>query len=145
LATVALYTTNSSSKRTIDASQSLTTPPASFELVQAVHNAGYLGAVPVESEQGATRYVGQSLRRLRGQCRHHALPSAGFRQLPPFGGFRNVVSAGSVGVNASDSVAFRFTGWAAGTAPADGSVQNCSGTAVPVATVDGNWGSAFSR
>ena len=149
LATVALYTVNSSSKRTIDASQSLDdTARFVFELVgQGVHNAGYLGAVPVESEQGATRYT---LANLFDACEASAgttpCPVLGFDNSSPSVGSLNVVSAGSGGVNASDSVAFRFNGVGRrdGTT-ADGSVQNCSGTAVPVATVDAELGlSVFS-
>lgn len=149
LGTVALYTVNSSSKRTIDASQTLDdTARFVFELVgQAVHNAGFPGAVPVNSAPGTTAFT---LVNPFDGCESSAsttpCPVLGFDNSNPTVSATKAVSTGSASVNASDSLALRFNG--AGPrdgSSADGSVQNCNGAAVPMATLDADLGlSVFS-
>lgn len=138
MATVALYSVNSSSKRTVDASQSLDdTARFAFELIgQAIHDAGYPGAVPEESDTGLTRRtLANPFDLCVGSSDTKPCPILGFDNSKVASTQGSVGSKDSGGVNSSDSLAIRFNG-ASDSAQArqkgegNGSVKTCGGNSV---------------
>lgn len=130
MATVALYSVNSSSKRTIDASQALDdTARYVFELIgQAARDAGYPGAIPDENAAGTAR---TTLVNLFDDCELNAsstpCPVLGFDNAK-VGSSGYGESAGADGINDSDSLALRFNG--APESASGGTVLSCAGTTV---------------
>lgn len=141
LATVALYTVNSSSKRTVDASQELDdTARFVFELVgQALRNAGYPNSVPIEEAVGTYSNLFDGC---AGTANTEPCPVLGFDDSVVSGS--NYGAAGSGAPNASDSLAVRFYGSsqrnASGLMVTDGTVVTCSGRRVQASTVAGELG-----
>lgn len=138
MATVALYSVNSSSKRTVDASQGLDdTARFAFELIgQAIHDAGYPGAVPEESDTGLTRRtLSNPFDLCVGSSDTKPCPILGFDNSKVASTQGAVGGASSGGVNGSDSLAIRFNG-ASDSAQArqqgrgNGSVKTCGGNSV---------------
>jgi len=147
--TVALYTVNAGSSRTVDASQSLDdTARFVFEVVgQAIRNAGYPGMVPEEMDEG-----GASLRtvaNLFNAC------TADSNKIPcPILGFDNkkiksikdgAMTTSNNGYNNSDVLSIRFNGASSGTeqrttAEGNSSLITCTGRPVGSARTDDELG-----
>ena len=148
-ATVALYSVNSGSNKTVDASQGLDdTARFVFEIVgQAIRNAGYPGAVPAESDAQTRRTVVNLFD--EKDCIDNAstkpCPILGFDNSKVTSTKGSSGSSGSGGVNASDSLAVRFNG-ASGSAKkreeerGDGSFTTCGGNAVALVTEESQLG-----
>lgn len=144
VATVALYGVNSSSKRTVDASQGMDdTARFVFEMVgQGLRNAGFPSPVVVESA-GAT--YSNLFDACAGTANTEPCPLLGFdNSVVNTSSSTSYGSSGSGAPNSSDSLALRYYGASqrdsTGSFVADGSVQTCGGRSVPASTVSGELG-----
>lgn len=156
VATVALYSVNSSGKRTVDASQQLDdTARFAFQLIgEAVRNAGYANSAMLTrgiESGGALAAPGGTVSNLFNLCE----TTANTTPCPVLGFDNSKISSSDFGSkdsgapNSSDSLAIRFYGSGAdgrsGKPLADGTMRTCNGTAVAASasglpTVEGELG-----
>lgn len=148
MATVALYGANAAGKRTVDASQTMDdTARFVFEMIgQAIRNAGYPSAVTLE---GPVITYSNLFDSCDASANTEPCPVLGFDNSLVTASSTNFGSAGSGGVNGSDSLAIRFYGSSrfnsAGGWVADETVLTCAGSAVASSTTVGELGlSIFS-
>lgn len=143
VATVALYTVNSSGTRTVDASQQLDeTARFAFHLIgEAVRNAGYANSVMLSGgieSTGILAAPGGTVSNLFNLCEFIGdttpCPILGFDNSKITTSATNFGSEDSGAPNASDSLAIRFYGSGAddrtGSDLSDGTMRTCNGTAV---------------
>ena len=146
--TVALYSVNAGSNKTVDASQSLDdTARFVFELVgQAIRNAGYPGAVPEDADEGTLRRtVVNPFDACSATPKIKPCPILGFDNSKVAGTTGAVGGNNSGGVNASDSLAVRFNGASDSVKQRDQgrgneSITTCGGNAVALTTDESQLG-----
>ncbi len=148
-ATVALYSVNSGSNKTVDASQGLDdTARYVFEIVgQTIRSAGYPGAVPEESDAGASR---RTVANVFDACAASAAttpcPILGFDNSKVVDSQGAVGQKNSGGINSSDALAVRFNGASGASVKSrdegrgDESFTTCAGTAVGLTTEESQLG-----
>ena len=148
-ATVALYSVNSGSNKTVDASQGLDdTARYVFEIVgQTIRSAGYPGAVPEESDAGAPR---RTVANVFDACAASAAttpcPILGFDNSKVVDSQGAVGQKNSGGINSSDALAVRFNGASGASVKSrdegrgDESFTTCAGTAVGLTTEESQLG-----
>lgn len=147
---VALYSVNAGSSRTVDASQTLDdTARFVFEILgQAIRNAGYPGAVPgeVNAASGTLRTVVNLFDECGDNADEAPCPILGFdnKKFDKLSKTDGLEVKGS-GVNASDVLAVRFNGgsnsFSEGVAGnSDGSMVDCYGNSVVLASEDSQLG-----